>query len=210
MKKIVISLLIGILTLNISLAEDSKKKEFKVGDTLPKQAPAKVVNRADYRTLNWDEMLPADWDPMKPLKGLDLAKLQDSDPRASEALQKAREEWNKAPVVEKLNGTKVNVAGFVVPLDIDLDHVREFLVVPYFGACIHVPPPPSNQVIHVIAPANLSKAQQAMLKKALTVMDPVEVNGVIQTEPTFTNMGASGYRMTADSVEAYKATPTKP
>ena len=183
----------------------SAKNDYKVGEHLAKgKAPAVTSNLA-YQKLNWDEMLPADWDPMKPLKGLDLGKLKDSDPKAMEALEKAREAWNSAPIVETLNGKRVNIAGFVVPLDIDLDHVKEFLIVPYFGACIHVPPPPSNQVVHIIVPKTLSKAQQTMLKNALQVQDPVEVNGVLMTLPSNTVMGAAGYKMTADLIEAYKA-----
>jgi hypothetical protein len=182
---------------------------YKIGDKLAKAKNSPTVHAEDYRKLNWDEMLPPDWDPMKPIKGLDFSKLKDSDPRAIEALAKAKEEWDKAPVVESLNGTKVNVAGFVVPLDIDVDHVKEFLIVPYFGACIHVPPPPSNQVVHIIVPRSISLAQHALLKDALETQNPVEVSGVMQTTPSYTTMGASGYRIVADLVEAYKAPTTK-
>ncbi|MFP3457944.1 DUF3299 domain-containing protein, partial [Psychrobacter sp. SIMBA_152] len=54
-----------------------------------------------------------------------------------------------APVVEALDGKKVRIPGYVVQLEGDADNVTEFLLVPYFGACIHVPPPPPNQIIHV-------------------------------------------------------------
>ena len=54
-----------------------------------------------------------------------------------------------APVVEALNGQHVKIPGFVVPLDASGETVKEILLVPYFGACVHVPPPPSNQIVHV-------------------------------------------------------------
>jgi hypothetical protein len=207
----IIALSVGVRTL-ANASPYSTTSEYKIGDTLPKaktktkgKTAAPAVNASDYRKLNWDELLPPDWDPMKAIKGMDYSKLKDSDPRAIEALQQAKEEWDKAPVVEGLNGVKVNVAGFVVPLDIDVDHVKEFLIVPYFGACIHVPPPPSNQVIHIIVPKSISLAQHALLKDAVETQNPVEVSGVMQTSPSYTTMGASGYRITADLVEAYKA-----
>ena len=52
----------------------------------------------------------------------------------------------------KLMGKPIKIPGFAVPLEGDdgFEYVKEFLLVPTFGACIHVPPPPPNQVIHVI------------------------------------------------------------
>ena len=47
-----------------------------------------------------------------------------------------------APVVAELNGKRVKIGGYVVPLDFDATKVTEFLLVPFVGACIHVPPPP--------------------------------------------------------------------
>ena len=54
--------------------------------------------------------------------------------------------------IKQLIGKSVKIPGFAVPLEGDdgFDYINEFLLVPYFGACIHVPPPPPNQVIHVI------------------------------------------------------------
>ena len=54
-----------------------------------------------------------------------------------------------APVIQELDGQMVKIPGFVVPLEGDADTITEFLLVPYFGACIHVPPPPPNQIVYV-------------------------------------------------------------
>jgi hypothetical protein len=54
-----------------------------------------------------------------------------------------------APTVAELHGKKVKIPGFVVPLEGDGEAITEFLLVPYFGACIHVPPPPPNQIVYV-------------------------------------------------------------
>lgn len=54
--------------------------------------------------------------------------------------------------LRQLIGKSVKIPGFAVPLEGDdgFDRIKEFLLVPTYGACIHVPPPPPNQVIHVI------------------------------------------------------------
>lgn len=54
-----------------------------------------------------------------------------------------------APVVDKFDGKRVKIPGFVVPLEGTPELTTEFLLVPYFGACIHVPPPASNQIVYV-------------------------------------------------------------
>ncbi len=55
----------------------------------------------------------------------------------------------EVPVVEELNGKEIRIPGYIVPLEGYEDSITEFLLVPYFGACIHTPPPPANQIVHV-------------------------------------------------------------
>ena len=52
-------------------------------------------------------------------------------------------------IVEELNGQRVRIPGYLLPLEVSATKVTEFLLVPYIGACIHVPPPPPNQIIYV-------------------------------------------------------------
>ncbi len=55
----------------------------------------------------------------------------------------------EVPVVEELNGKEIRIPGYIVPLAGYEEAITEFLLVPYFGACIHTPPPPANQIVHV-------------------------------------------------------------
>jgi hypothetical protein len=167
--------------------------DYRVGDRLP-QASQKPAASGNYKEIRWDALMPPDWDPMAALKGLDFAKLDDSDPRATEALERLRKEWSKAPVNAAMNGARIRIPGFIVPLEGERGKLREFLLVPYFGACIHVPPPPANQVIHV------KSAKPVQFES----MDAVWVNGVIETFHAPTQMGDAGYRMTADAVSVFK------
>jgi hypothetical protein len=75
------------------------------------------------------------------------------------------------------------------------DDLKEFLLVPFFGGCIHVPPPPSNQIIHV----NSAKAVQG-----IRTMDAVWVSGVLEVNRSETGMGVAGYALAADKIEIYK------
>ena len=165
--------------------------DYRVGDRLPAAKGAK----AGFQEISWDDLMPKGWDPIAAFKGIDLSKMNDSDPRAIEALEKARAEWDKAPVEPAMNGRKVRLPGFVVPLERQGDLVSEFLLVPYFGACVHVPPPPSNQVVHVV----LQKPVKGMQS-----METFWVNGTLSLQGGDSGMGIYAYRIVAERVEPYK------
>ncbi len=95
-------------------------------------------------------------------------------------------------VVTALNGKRVRIGGYVVPLDFESTTVKEFLLVPFVGACIHVPPPPANQIVYV-------KAEKGF--EIGNAFDPVTVTGTIKTEPAFTGLADAGYSIDAESVE---------
>ena len=57
----------------------------------------------------------------------------------------------------EMNGLMIRLPGFVVPLEFNEDQViTQFFLVPYFGACLHMPPPPPNQIVLVDAPRGLT------------------------------------------------------
>jgi hypothetical protein len=105
-----------------------------------------------------------------------------------------RDTWDNAPTNNARDGQSVRIPGYIVPLEEGKSGVKEFLLVPYFGACIHTPPPPSNQIIHVL-PREAAPG--------LRSMDTVWINGTLKTLRSDTSMGASGYRMDAVTVEPY-------
>ncbi len=100
---------------------------------------------------------------------------------------------NQPPrVVGELNGKRVKIGGYVVPLDFEATTIKEFLLVPFVGACIHVPPPPANQIVYVKSEKGFEIAGQ---------FDPVWVTGTLKTETAFTGLADAGYSLAADSVE---------
>jgi hypothetical protein len=85
-----------------------------------------------------------------------------------------------------LDGTEVAIVGFITPLEFEGEQITEFLLVPYFGACVHVPPPPANQIVLV------TKAGGEM---PANLFDPVTVTGILQVAPTEAEFGEIGYRI---------------
>lgn len=168
------------------------------GPVLAPPAKASATPKGGFREIRWDELVPRDWDPMKEFRGLPLAGLSDADPRAAQLLKKMREIWDNAPANPALDGQAVRIPGYVVPLEEGPDGLKEFLLVPYFGACIHSPPPPANQIIHVL-PRSVAKGVRSM--------DAVWISGTLVREKTDSYMGAAGYRMQAQRVEPYVERP---
>lgn len=172
---------------------------YELGDKLPGDSAGKSKGKGNfdpaYPELDWDSLIPAGWDPMASFKGLNLAKMKDSDPKAMEALDKMKKAWSEAPVESGLNGKKVRIAGFAVPLEQSDKAVSELLLVPYFGACIHTPPPPANQIIHVKLKNKLP---------AVGAMQPYWVWGELKVARTSSSMGDAGYRIEAVSMTPYE------
>jgi len=186
----------AILLIGALLAATATAADYQVGDRLP---AAEQDNTAkQYQQVTWDDLLPEDWDPRKAFEGIDLDEmdnLDDDDPRADAALQKLKAMWNDAPPNPAINGKAIRIPGFMVPLEFGEKEVTEFLIVPYFGACIHVPPPPANQIIHV---------QAATPYETESYMDAVWVEGTIELAKSQTELGDTGYRLKADRVEPYQ------
>lgn len=176
-------------------ARTGQQGGYEVGQRLEPVQENDSGNASDVTTLEWDQLVPPEYDPMVLLEGVDLNSLDDNDPKARELLEEVQAAWANAPVVEALNGRRVRIPGFAVPLDGDADTVNEMLLVPYFGACIHVPPPPSNQIIHVPEMSPVSRD---------AAYDAVWVEGVLRTRGKHTDVGSAGYTLEAGSVRPYE------
>jgi hypothetical protein len=97
--------------------------------------------------------------------------------------------------LRKLNGAVVRIPGFMVPLEDTETRVTEFLLVPYFGACIHVPPPPPNQMAHVLMERN-----QVV---AVNLWDPIWIVGVLTIENVESPYGMVGFQVTGERILPY-------
>ena len=149
----------------------------------------------NYRETRWEELIPPSWHPENAFAGLDINALSDDDPRAVKAMENFLAEWSKAPANPNMQGKMIRLPGFVAPLDWESsDGIKEFLLVPYFGACIHVPPPPANQIVYITMDRPLP---------GLENMAAIWVYGTISLERHEGDVGTSGYAMRVDRIEPY-------
>ncbi len=121
--------------------------------------------------------------------------------RRDEIAEKRRDQASS--VVEELNGISIRMPGYVLPIEFDGQKVTEFFLVPYVGACIHVPPPPPNQMVYVNSDVGI---------ETKGLYDPVWVEGTISTTAKTNPWTAfdgvleisAGYTMQADEIEPYE------
>ncbi len=146
--------------------------------------------------LEWDALIPADYQPDKLMGELNIDDLSDDDPRAEEVMAKLRALWDEAPVREDLDGASVKLPGFVVPVEGDAEETTGFLLVPYYGACVHVPPPPANQTVYVIAEAGKGTAPG--------LFDVVWVSGTMSVKRIENDIAEAGYTLYASQIEPYE------
>jgi hypothetical protein len=214
MKKAVIAIcsLLVLLWTSPGLTEDVQEIQWQ--DLIPAHLqaadPLAHLSEEDQGMVNWviymlenmpKEVAPEDQDIVEELnkelanikeKGLDIEKII-----------AWRRELNTS-VAPELDGKKIRLAGYLLPLEMSGTLVKEFLLVPYFGACIHVPPPPPNQIVHV--------AMQGEGYSSDRLFDPISVTGVLSskamTKDLFLNDGSGdiniGYTLKAHQVESYK------
>ena len=160
---------------------------------------AAVAVTEPVRQLKWEDLMPRDWNPEtlldEALKGKAPDELMDSSLEAQRMLEAYMSIVSKAPVVEELDGQKIRLAGFVVPLEFGGSEVTEFLLVPYFGACIHVPPPPANQIVYV-------KVDEAY--PITGMFDAVQVTGTLKAKPYKNLLGDAGYTLVVSKIEPYQ------
>ena len=90
-------------------------------------------------------------------------------------------------VIDELDGKSIRIPGFIVPLEFNDDQtITQFFLVPFFGACIHVPPPPPNQIVYV-------KISEGV--PIINLSDAVWVTGVLTTEGWSGEIATVGYSM---------------
>ncbi|SEA97566.1 hypothetical protein SAMN05660964_03006 [Thiothrix caldifontis] len=182
---------------------------------LPVDAPAvgtpiqDVAKAADGTPKQDGEFTEIEWEDLElPGQGLEqiikkyqpqIDAIPEGDPAEDAVMEKMQSELNAAPVNPALNGKKVKIPGFISPLEVDEDKgmVKEFLLVPYFGACIHVPPPPLNQTLLIKPLEGKSIGMERMY-------EPVWVSGTIITEQVHTDLAEAGYQIKDASVEIYQ------
>jgi hypothetical protein len=98
-------------------------------------------------------------------------------------------------VRKDLDGKQVRIPGFIVPLAFDKAHrVTRFFLVPYFGACIHFPPPPADQIVYVKTDGI----------SVTSIYNPYSITGLLHVGGVSNGLGAADYTIDARLIEPYR------
>lgn len=164
------------------------------------------VRAAPYEEIDWVELIPKDdldalLSPPEYLDEIEDGSLEDqvANDMLSALEQSGDGRYQQAlvstKIVEGYDQRSIRLPGFIVPVEInDEQRVTEFFLVPYFGACIHYPPPPPNQIIYVTVKQGL---------KVDNIQEPYWVEGTLSTTLTENELAVSAYSMAADNVVLY-------
>lgn len=139
-----------------------------------------------YIDLEWTDLVPKGQTIIPPaLQGLanhDQAPLSSTQPVSNGV----RTEWN---------GQVVRLPGYIVPIDYSGTGVTAFILVPFVGACVHVPPPPANQLVFVTTEKPYESAG---------LFEPVNVIGMFGVSSMSTQLADIAYALSADRIEPFR------
>ncbi len=149
-------------------------------------------------TISWENLIPEGYDVTEKISKYkeQLNQFRDNDPEAMAIYGNIQAELDNAPVNTALDGKTIKMPGFIAPLENNNGVISEFLLVPYFGACIHLPPPPMNQTV-------LIKADSGQGIKSEDAKKPVWITGKLNAVEERTDIGAAGYRIENAKIEIY-------
>ncbi|MDD1780250.1 DUF3299 domain-containing protein [Enterovibrio sp. ZSDZ35] len=143
-----------------------------------------LVLAEDALTLDWMDLIPESERNQFNDRGMPVIDHNNDQPLQS-MVGKVRPE---------LNNSEVRIPGFVIPLEGDANRVTEFLLVPFFGACIHVPPPPPNQIVYV----KFDKGAPVQ-----ELWDVVYVVGTLKTQTVSHDIAQAGYLLEGVKLQPY-------
>ncbi len=171
-------------------------------------AGAGTADQSDaLRQLQWADLLPDDLPAFQPPKS--LFDMVDNGKGGSNSLS-PNVMWSETggrmstSVTDKadmpraeLNGQRIALAGYMTPFNVEDGMTRTFLLVPYVGACIHVPAPPPNQIVLVEAPEPV---------QVLAMWEPFKAVGSLRVETIDTGLAEVGYTMALERIDPYDDT----
>ena len=210
MKIFQISLLSFALMGGLSACSNSETKS-RADNT-----PAKVETSAEVTEITWEDLMPEGEDELLETLYVEFYQefernlVRNSTPLSQATTQETdvsslisegsaadtMEQIGTFNVVKDFDGKRIRVPGYVVPFDFNADaEHKEFLLVPYFGACLHTPPPPPNQIIFV---------RSDVAAKIENIEEPVWLEGTLTTGEFLNDLGNSAYELNLTKLEPYE------
>lgn len=150
------------------------------GLVLPKQVGAA------FREITWDDLIPP---------GVPYAEvIGEGDMDWESDTWKPIFDENATKLNTELDGKDVRLPGYIIPMDVGAEGVTSFVLVPYVGACIHVPPPPPNQLVFVTTEKPWPSDE---------LWEAIWVSGRLSAKMQSTEIAETGYILAADEIEVY-------
>jgi hypothetical protein len=171
--------------------------EPKVGDRISKpETPRRSVPNG-VREIGWEELLPeGEEERLAQLYQQQMALLYSGGPIAEGSAADQMIQIGTFNTVKELDELKVRIPGYTVPFEFGANaEITEFLLVPYYGACLHAPPPPPNQTVFAMTedPIRLRDLAQA-----------VWIEGTLFTQTQESELADAAYTIRVDRVEVYE------
>jgi hypothetical protein len=191
-----------------SLADEAGQASALVVDVVSAEVP-KIKNtpmNMTYTTIEWTDLMPTeDLDALlNPPEYLDSIEdgsqadvIDDQLKTKSVSANDARYEQAlvSTTIRPEFNNKAIRLPGFIVPLEFDgAQTITAFFLVPFFGACIHLPPPPPNQIIY---------AEYKQGIKLESLYDPFWIEGILTTTLIENDTATAAYAITVDHFEPY-------
>ena len=168
---------------------------------------AEDIEAPDYQEVEWTQLMPEEdlaalLNPPDYLAGIEDGSQEDSveafgnQEFDNETTNRFQQALTSTQVVKTFENKPIRIPGFIVPLESsESKMVTEFFIVPYFGACIHMPPPPPNQIIYV-------SVEEGVELESL--YDPFWFEGTLAIDTTENAMGTAAYRLEHVNVQPYE------
>lgn len=167
----------------------SNRRRFLKSLIAASAVPTSLAAAEEVIDLEWrDLMLPGKDTLRQTLRGLGIIEHDEMSPMRSE-------QPPSSGVTTDFNGKIVRLPGYMVPLDTTGAGVTAFILVPYVGACIHVPPPPANQLVFVTTGTPYESSG---------LFEAVNVTGMFGTASTSTQLADIGYALSAEKIEPFR------
>lgn len=187
------------------------KTEPQVGDRIPEPAPdqsssnrlaaagaeANALAASGVREIGWEELMPeGEEERLAQLYQQQMTMLYSGGPIAEGSAADQMIQIGTFNTVKELNEIKVRIPGYTVPFEFGANaEITEFLLVPYYGACLHAPPPPPNQTVFAMTeePIRLRDLAQA-----------VWIEGTMYTQTQESELADAAYTIRVDKVTTYE------
>lgn len=177
-------------------------------DEMNIEAPAQrqLTTTDTFETIEWEALIPSDvlealLTPPDYINDIAEGSLEDNFEKQIEgAFNQSDDPYQQAltstKVIPEMDGKRVRIPGFIVPIETNEDKlVTEFFIVPYFGACLHMPPPPPNQIIYASYPQGVEQP---------TLYEPFWLSGELKTELVTNDIAQAAYEMRVVNYELYE------